>query len=73
MCDFLAICHQVLDLLYFQNNGDIKLVQLRHLFFLEVFNLLLSFSELRVDALLLVFHAFALLLLLVDVETDLLF
>jgi len=49
------------------------LIQLGHFLFLEVFDFLLSFSQLVVDSFLSDFHAFTLLFQLVDVETNLFF
>jgi hypothetical protein len=48
----------------------VQLVELSHLFLLEVLDLLLSLQELRVDGLLLSLHALLLVLEVADVKLD---
>ena len=68
--DLIFVVPQVLNLLDLQNYGHVKLIQLGHLFALEVTDLLLSVLQVSINILLLILHALLLVLKIADVELD---
>ena len=68
--DLIFVVPQVLNLLDLQNYGHVKLIQLSHLFALEVTDLLLSVLQVSINILLFILHALLLILKIADVELD---
>jgi len=73
LSDCTTISHQILKLLDFEDDCDMQLIQLGHLLFLEVLDLLLSLGQLLVNRALLALHALFLILQVANIELDALF